>query len=198
MLYTSGAFVVNFFSNIFRLMMEEKYFDDIYKEYKNTVFNLCLNYLLNPEDAQDATQEVFVKAFQRYHQFNSQAASLKTWICRIAINQCLDFLKAKRTNKRFGFLTSLFHGDTNEPVEQIVNINHPGIAAEDKEGLENLLHIIFMLPTNQKTVIILTKIEGHSLQEVASIMNTSVKAVESLSQRAKHAITKKINAAEGL
>ena len=40
-------------------------FEQIYKDYKNLVYNLCLHYVLNPEDAQDITQEVFVKIYQR-------------------------------------------------------------------------------------------------------------------------------------
>lgn len=179
-------------------MIDDKYFENIYNEYKNIVFNLCLHYALNTEDAQDITQEVFVKVYQRFHQYNAEAASLKTWICQIAINQSLDFLKSKKTNKRFGFLTSLFHPETNEPIKSALNINHPGIATEDKEGLENLLRMIYTLPDNQKTAIILTKIEDRSQNEVAEIMNLSVKAVESLLQRAKQNIAKKLTDTEGL
>lgn len=178
--------------------MDEKYFENIFDEYKNIVFNLCLNYVLNPEDAQDITQEVFVKVYQRFHQYNPASASLKTWICQIAINQSLDFLKSKKTIKRFGFLTSLFHPETNEPIKSALNIDHPGITTEDKEGLENLLTIIYTLPDNQKTAIILTKIEDRSQKEVAEIMNISVKAVESLLQRAKQNIAKKLTDTEGL
>jgi len=179
-------------------MMDEKHFESVYNIYKNTVFNLSLHYVLNAEDAQDITQEVFVKVYQRYQQFNPRTASLKTWICQIAINQSLDLLKAKQTNKRFGFLTSLFNEKTNEPISSALNINHPGIEKEDKEGLENLLKIIYTLPDTQKTAIILTKIEDRSQKQVAEIMNTSVKAVESLLQRAKQTITKKLTDTKGL
>lgn len=178
--------------------MDEKHLQSIYNNYNKVVFNLSLNYVLNTEDAQDITQEVFVKVYQRYHQFNPGSASLKTWICQIAINQSLDFLKAKQTKKRFGFLTSLFHPETNEPIRSVLNIDHPGIATEDKEGLENLLKIIYTLPDNQKTAIILTKIEDRSQKDVAEIMNISVKAVESLLQRAKQNIAKKLTGTEGL
>lgn len=179
-------------------MVDEKHFESIYNNYKNTVFNLSLHYVLNSEDAQDITQEVFVKIYQRYHQFSPQTASLKTWICQITINQSLDFLKAKQTNKRFGLLTSLFHQKTNEPIENALNINHPGITTEDKDALENLLKIIYTLPDNQRTAIILTKIEDRSQKEVAEIMNSSLKAVESLLQRAKQTIEKKLTHTEGL
>jgi RNA polymerase sigma-70 factor, ECF subfamily len=179
-------------------MTNEAHFETIYNEHKNLVFNMCLHYVLNPEDAQDITQEVFVKVYQRYHQFDPATASLKTWICRIAINHSLDFLKSKKTKKRFGFMSSLFHPETNEPGETTVQFNHPGIAAEDKESLQTVLQIIYSLPENQKTAIILSKIEDRPQKEVAEIMNTSIKAVESLIQRAKQTIQKKLTDTEGL
>ena len=178
-------------------MAQPEEFEQIYKEYKNLVYNLCLHYVLNPEDAQDITQEVFVKIYQRYHQYDAAASSLKTWICRITINHNLDFLKAKKTKKRFGFLTSLFHPETNEPIASTLNLNHPGVTTEDKEGLETLLRIIYSLPENQKTAIILNKIEDRPQKEVADIMNTTVKAVESLLQRAKQTIEKELKDSEG-
>ena len=78
-------------------MGDELKFESIYNEFKNLVFNVCLHYVLNNEDAQDVAQEVFVKLYHNLNQYNPQAASIKTWIYRIAINQSLDFLKAKRT-----------------------------------------------------------------------------------------------------
>jgi RNA polymerase sigma-70 factor, ECF subfamily len=178
-------------------MTNETHFENIYHEHKKIVFNICLHYVLNAEDAQDITQETFVKVHQRYDLFNAEAASLKTWICRIAINNCLDFLKAKKSKKRFGFLSALFHADSNEPITDAIEINHPGIETEDKEALINLLQIIYTLPDNQKTAIILTKIEDRPQKEVAEIMDISLKAVESLLQRAKQTIQKKLTAGKG-
>jgi RNA polymerase sigma-70 factor, ECF subfamily len=178
-------------------MINEQQFQSLYNQYKNLVYNLCLHYVLNAEDAQDITQEVFVKVYQRYHQYNIETASLKTWICRIAINHCLDFLKAKKARKRFGFIASLFYKDTNEPIDDAIDVNHPGIESEDKEAMQKLLQIIYTLPANQKTAIILSKIEDRGQKEVAEIMNTSIKAVESLLQRAKQTIHKKLTESEG-
>lgn len=178
-------------------MTNEAHFENIYNGHKNLVYNMCLHYVLNAEDAQDLTQEVFVKIYQRYHQYDAEAASLKTWICRIAINHCLDFLKAKKSKKRFGFLSALFHPVSNEPVNDAITINHPGIETEDKEALQNLLQIIYTLPESQKTAIILSKIEERPQKEVAEVMNISLKAVESLLQRAKQTIQKKLTNSEG-
>ena len=75
--------------------------------------------------------------------------------------------------------------------------NHPGILLEHKEGLDNLFKKINELPDNQKTALILHKIEQKSQAEVAEIMNTSPKAVESLIQRAKTNLSKRIDNSEG-
>jgi RNA polymerase sigma factor (sigma-70 family) len=166
-------------------------FAAIYDEYKDLVFNVSLQYVQNSADAEDITQEVFVKVHQHLHKYDSAVSSLKTWIYRIAINQSLDFLKARRASKRFAFITSLFkNGSEAEPV----HFNHPGVALEDKEELKALFGMINRLPGRQKTVLILSKIEERSQKEIAEIMGLSVKAVESLLQRAKENLRR---AAEG-
>lgn len=94
-------------------MTDNNDFEQIYKQYKELVYNVCLNYVLNTDDAQDVAQEVFIKVYKQLHQFDAKQASIKTWIYRIAINASLDFLKAMKTKKRFGFLVSIF--DTKAP-----------------------------------------------------------------------------------
>lgn len=178
-------------------MNESTSFLFIYESYCSMVYNLALQYVQNTEDAQDITQEVFVKVHQGLHQFDSGRASLKTWIYRITINQSLDFLKAKKAKKRFGFITTLFGRHTNEPVEDIAHFNHPGVVAEDREALQQVFTFINQLPGNQRTAIILARLEDKSQKEIAEIMGISTKAVESLLQRAKQSLQKKFNNNEG-
>jgi RNA polymerase sigma-70 factor (ECF subfamily) len=156
------------------------------------VYNLCLGYVQNTEDAEDLTQEIFIKVHQNFNSFDDAKASLKTWIYKIGINICLDFIKAKKTKKRFGFLSSMFNIESNEPIVEISDFNHPGILLEQKEEYKILFRCINSLPENQKTVILLSKVEGFSQKEIAETMNLSIKAVESLYQRAKQNISKKI------
>jgi RNA polymerase sigma factor (sigma-70 family) len=178
-------------------MTDDNNFEEVYQQYKALVYNVCLNYLLNANDAQDVAQEVFIKVYKQLHQFDAKQASIKTWIYRIAINTALDFLKAKKTKKRFGFLVSIFDTDAPQLESKSLHVDHPGIQLEQKEALEKLMKIIYELPENQKTAIILSKIEGLPQQEVAVLMDKSVKAVESLIQRAKDTIGKKLERIEG-
>lgn len=179
-------------------MIIKDQFEEVYNEFKQLVYNLALNYVQHAEDAQDITQEVFVKIYRNFKKYDSATASLKTWIYQITINHCLDFIRSKKSKKRFGFFSSLFHAESNEPLVEDTDFNHPGVATEDKEEIQQLFNLINELPENQKTALILTKIEDRSQKEVAEIMNTSMKAVESLVQRAKHSLAKKIKDSEGL
>lgn len=159
-------------------------FDEIYFEHYKMVFNLALQYVQNTEDAEEITQDVFVKIFDNLNSFKKQS-SLKTWIYRMAINQSLDFIKAKNAQKR-SFLSSIFNINDSNFKFQPSNFNHPGIELEQKEACQKIFEAINQLSDNQKTALILLKIEDKSQAETAEIMNLKVKALESLFQRAKN------------
>jgi RNA polymerase sigma-70 factor (ECF subfamily) len=159
-------------------------FDEIYFEHHKMVFNLALHYVQNIEDAEEITQDVFLKVFDNLHTFKKQS-SLKTWVYRITINQSLDFIKGKNAQKR-NFLYSIFSINDSNFKFQPSNFNHPGIELELKEACQKIFEAINQLSDNQKTALILLKIEDKSQAETAEIMNLNVKALESLFQRAKN------------
>ncbi len=171
-------------------------FEEIYQEFGRLVFNLALQYVQNSEDAEEITQDVFVAVHQSLQSFQ-QNSEIQTWIYRIAINKSLDFIKAKKRKKRFAFITSLFYEDDNEIKNASHHFDHPGILLEQKEALEILFQQINSLPDHQKTALILSKLEQKSQKEVAEIMQQSIKAVESLLQRAKTNLAKMIAQSEG-
>lgn len=155
-------------------------FRDVYEMYSDMVYNLCLNYLQNREDAEEATQDVFVKVYDKLSAFRSES-SLKTWIYRIAVNHCHDKVKSR---KRIWWKTLLTLDNGPERAE-FARFDHPGVQLEDREALELLYRQINALPEQQKTAIILRYLEDLSPPEIAAIMSLSVKAVESLLQRGK-------------
>jgi len=87
----------------------------------------------------------------------------------------------------------LFSKDSGEPLHDKPNFEHPGIQLEQKERSRYLFQAIDTLPENQKTVFVLAHIEELPQKEIAEIMNISVKAVESLLQRAKGNLRKKLS-----
>jgi RNA polymerase sigma factor (sigma-70 family) len=163
---------------------------ELYHKFAIMVFNVALQYVQNDEDAEEITQDVFIKINDKLNTFE-QKSDIKTWIYRITINKSLDFLKANKTNKRWFFINAL---KINQKTKiEVVDFNHPGVQLEEKEAMEQLFVSINKLPNNQKTSIILLKIEQLSQAEAAQIMNISVKALESLFQRAKKNLENIIN-----
>jgi RNA polymerase sigma factor (sigma-70 family) len=162
----------------------------LYEKYARQVFNLALQYVQNESDAEEITQDVFLATHKSLDKFRNEA-NYSTWIYRITINKSLDFLKAKKRKKRFFWFTDELN--ENDSIE----FNHPGVLMENQEETAFIFSCINELPDNQKTALILNKIEQLHIAEIAGIMEVSVKAVESLVQRAKANLSKKIEIGEG-
>jgi RNA polymerase sigma factor (sigma-70 family) len=168
---------------------------EIFEQHQHLVFNLCLHYLQNRQDAEEATQDVFVKIHAKLSSFEGKS-SLKTWVYRIAVNHCLDLLRTRKRQNNLAFITHLFLGKTETPLE-VPHFDHPGVLLEDKEALENLFQKMNQLPENQKTALILRYLDDLSPPEIAEIMGVSLKAIESLLQRAKQNLEKRLGEREG-
>lgn len=154
------------------------------------VFNLCLNYVQNREDAEEITQDVFITVYDKLTEFRAEA-KVSTWLYRIAVNRCIDFDRTRKRKKRFAFLSSIF-GSKNELQIDVPDFNHPGVIMEQREEMKQLFDALNSLPERQKTVIILLKIDDKTQAETAEIMDIGIKAVESLFQRAKNNLSKKL------
>lgn len=166
------------------------HFLNTYNQYKVLVYNVALNYVQNTEDAEEISQDVFIKVYESLSNFREKS-TLKTWIYRITINQSLDFIKKKNSKKRF-----FSFGRKSENVTEYQNksdFEHPGILLERKEDAKVLFLIINTLSENQKTAFILSKVDGLSNTEVSEIMELSISAVESLIFRAKKELMEKLS-----
>ena len=172
------------------MIAKQHHFEKLYHEYKILVFNVALNYLQNTEDAEEITQDVFVKVYNSLENFNHKS-SYKTWIYRITINQCLDYIKQKNSQKRF-----FIFGKKSQNEQEYLNtatFEHPGILMENQEDAAILFAVINTLTENQKTSFLLSKLDGLSNPEISEIMQLSVSSVESLVFRAKISLQDKLS-----
>ena len=144
--------------------------------------NTALGMVQDETAAEDITQEVFVTVYKTILSFR-EGASIATWIYRITVNKCLDHLRAKR--RKPGFFSS------TQPESHLASdFVHPGVMAEQRDNAKRLFNAIDRLPENQKTAFVLTYVEELPQKEVAEVLAISVKAVESLLQRAKSNLRK--------
>lgn len=160
------------------------------EEFQHKVFNTCLSFVPNREDAEDIAQEVFVEVYNSVQKFKGNS-KLSTWIYRISVNKSLEFIRKKNTKKRFAFLQSI--GGNDIPMDKssyFTVFDHPGIQLENKERSEILFNAINKLPEAQRIVFTLHKVDGMSYKEVSEITEKSTSSIESLLFRAKKNLQK--------
>jgi RNA polymerase sigma factor (sigma-70 family) len=170
---------------------DEFAFKELVLLFQDRVFNTSLGLLQHNMDAEDIAQEVFIQVYRSIHQFKEEA-QLSTWIYKITTTKCFDHLRSKKRKKRFGFVSSLF-GTDNKPLHEPEAFDHPGVQLDRKEDAAILFKLVDQLPANQRTAFILNKVEELSYRQIADILDTSEPAVDSLLQRAKQNLRKKIN-----
>ena len=154
---------------------DQEAFKHLYNMFSERVYNTAISYVQNYQDAEEVTQDVFVSIAKNAGNFQGKS-SLSTWIYRITVNTSLNHIKKK---KRLSFL-KLINFEKDHP-----DFEHPGILLENKENAKFLFKAIEELSDNQKTAFILSFVEELPRQEVADVMEISLKAIESLLQRAK-------------
>ncbi|OGP74695.1 MAG: hypothetical protein A2Y80_02595 [Deltaproteobacteria bacterium RBG_13_58_19] len=134
-------------------------FEELVKKYQREIYGLACRMVSDGEEAKDLTQQAFLQAFVHIREFRQQS-QFRTWLFRIAINQCYNFLKSK---KKYG-----------EPLDcQEVDVVGEGSPEEDLLGEEKhrlLYAALARLPSKQRAVISLKLEQGLSYQEISQIL----------------------------
>ena len=164
-------------------------FNELITLYKTSVINTCYRFLLNREDAEDISQDVFVEVFQSINSFRGDS-KISTWIYRITVTKCLDEIKRRNRKKR---LSSIYKMLLVENVANWVSGGAmPDKSLNEKENRLQIEVVLNTLPENQRVAFTLSKIEGFTNHEIAEIMGTTTIAIESLIYRAKKRVATKL------
>lgn len=151
--------------------------------YRPRLYSLALGMLENPEDAQDATQEILVKAYARVDGFREGAAFF-TWLYRIGVNHCIDFRRRRRQQAAASLEELLEDGRSYEPADPDA-ASDPARLAEEEERDARVRDAIQSLPPNLRLTVQMTELEGLSQREVASRLGCRVGAVKTRLHRAR-------------
>ncbi len=163
-------------------------FKTLVERYQQKVFGTAMGFLHSAEDAEELSQDVFLKVFQKLDTFE-QRSKFSTWLYRIAVNECLNEVKKKRMLSFFLPLDSL--------LAQPSSKDSPQDDLETRELRGKIATAIDSLPTKQRSAFILRYYEELPQKEIASIMNLSEGSVEQLLQRAKKNLQKKLKQSIG-
>ncbi len=165
-------------------------FGELLALYENKILNYCYRMLGNRTDAEDATQEVFVKLYRFIGSFTGQSA-FSTWLYKIASNVCLDYL---RKNKKHTSDTVSLHQQNAEGEEFLMNIEDKGLtpyeSAQMSEAQRVLALALEQLSEDQRKVVVLRDVEGLSYEEIGEVMGIAEGTVKSRINRARLALKK--------
>ncbi|EOC99854.1 RNA polymerase sigma factor [Caldisalinibacter kiritimatiensis] len=158
-------------------------FQELIKKYDKTAYNIALKMLKNPEDAMDMSQEALIKIYKSIKTFNYKA-SFSTWLYRIVVNTCLDFLRKKK--EKVYSLDNPIKVEDNEINREVKDESNTPENILDKQITKELIHqCINELDDIYKTVIILRDIQGFSYEEIGNILDCSLGTVKSRISRAR-------------
>lgn len=167
-------------------------FDALVIKYKDMVYTMCYYLLGDIHEANDYSQETFLKVYKSLPAFRFES-SFSTWLYRIAVNTCKNRLNSLsyRFRKR---LVSLHDPDeSGNPVLQIPDESPlPNGRMEKAEKILQVRKAIKQLSPDHKTAIVLRDIKGLSYEEIALITGTDLGTVKSRISRARQELKSKL------
>ena len=167
-------------------------FEELIRRYDRKVIRIAFHITHNQEDAEDAAQDAFLKAFRGLVQFEEKSR-FSTWLFRIAVNESLMKVRQRR-----GFQVVSIEQDNNEdpdalPLEIVDWSPNPEQLYSQSELREILAKALRGLSSNYRTVFLLRDVEGLSIEETAEVLNLSISAVKARLMRARLRLRERLN-----
>lgn len=160
-------------------------FTKLMQRHQDRVYRLALRLLRQPQEAEDAAQEVFLKAYQNAGRF-TPTSTVAAWLNRITANHCLNLLRSRKARKEVAW------EDLDSPSGQSVEFadtageaSNPLKLVTGKECAAHIQQALAGLPENQRQALVLKRFGDFSYQEIGEILGLSASAVDGLIKRAR-------------
>lgn len=159
-------------------------FTTIVETYQSPVFNLCYRMLGEPEAAEDAAQETFLRAYQHLHRYDIKRP-FATWLLSIAAHYCIDRLRRRK-------LPIFSVDEDEESTFEIPDAHapHPEAEAVHGEQREQIHAMIHSLDATDRAAVVMRYWYDFSEKEIAEALNLTVSAVKSRLHRARKQLGK--------
>ena len=155
-----------------------KTFEEIYRAAAGFVYSIALRVTRNTADAEEITQDVFLKIYENLSRFKFKA-SFKTWIYRITVNTALNSIRRRDREPKGDFELALRTSHTEDMTRD---------SLDKKENKEQLAILLSMLNPEQRVCILLREIEGLSYKEIADTLKVNVNTVRTRLKRGREAL----------
>ena len=148
---------------------DKQAFELLFKTYYPTLCSFSNKYLINPEEAKDVVQDVFLKLWENRNEIDPKE-SLKAYLFRITANNSIDKLRRRKVKTKYDDVLKLVYIDSYEPS--------PHNSLLEQELSEYIDHALKKIPPQCRKVFDLSRIEGLKYNEIAEFLKISVKTVE--------------------
>ena len=155
-------------------------FADLYTEHSRAVYYLALRFLGDPQKAEDATHDVFMKAFRKMGQFRGEA-SWRTWLYRIAINHCRNLLQSWHDRHMFSNADDALWENATAKTDSPLRV------LETKELGQRIQKALDALPDEYRLLLLLVADEQLSYEQAAALTEQTPDAVRGKLHRARKA-----------
>ncbi len=161
---------------------DDRAFAELIRRSHARVFSLCVSMLGDRTSAEDAAQEVFLKAYQSLNKFKGTSA-FTTWLYRVASNHCLDLLR-KSARRRSESLEAVLEAE-GDRIQFLLKAPDEQRQAEDRDLVERVLSC---LPPDYRLILTLREVQGLSYEEIMETMDCSLDSVKARLRRARESL----------
>jgi RNA polymerase sigma-70 factor (ECF subfamily) len=167
---------------------DEIAFREIVERYQAKVFSIIYGILRNRNDAEDIAQQVFAKIYFSIRNFDFRS-SLLTWIYKITVNECYDYLRKKRVRKL------VYESDFSE--EDALRMENSDTATDQHTPVDTslaqrdlILKLLERLSAEDRNLILLKEVEGHSVEELSQMTGMNENTIKVKLFRARQKLLK--------
>jgi RNA polymerase sigma-70 factor (ECF subfamily) len=167
---------------------DEMAFREIVERYQAKVFSIIYGILRNRNDAEDIAQQVFAKIYFSIKNFDFRS-SLLTWIYKITVNECYDYLRKKRVRKL------VYESDFSN--EDSARVETSGSTADQKQAVDQrlaqrdlILKLLKKISEEDRSLILLKEVEGHSVEELSQMTGMNENTIKVKLFRARQKLVK--------
>lgn len=164
-----------------RGVKDERPFRELFRRHQNLVWRICYSYIRHSQDAEDLTQEVFLKAYRSLDKFEGRS-SFKTWISRIAINTCKNETRHRSRRPQEA------ETDVDTMADYLPSDQTTETEWSARRQYELLNHALGELQPEALEILVLKDLEQRPYADIANRLEISVSAAKMRAQRARIAL----------
>ncbi len=162
-------------------------FETLIQSHQKKVYNIALRMTKNPEDAQELAQDTFVRAFIAIKKFRGES-SFSTWLYRIAMNVCTDFLRKRNKAVVISIDQGAIGSENDQPIQLPEDAPGPDELSEKRQLKHLVRQAMDSLSAEHRQVLILRDLMDLSYRDIANTLSVSEGTIKSRINRAREGL----------